>query len=190
MALGAAAAAAAGLALLACEPPGNARDTARDTATASPPAPPVPLSPHEFWARVGVLFDPERTAPGDTVGELTVDTVAATVAYDSTRVGIARFRGEIRLSGRTMRNPDDDLATRAVCFEADSISAARLPRWRGDARRPWFCFTNERTAARTLAPPGEERAATVVIDRFTIHRGMSDEVNSARLVRVPLRGSP
>jgi hypothetical protein len=32
-------------------------------------------------------------------------------------------------------------------------------------------------------PPFEVQA-TVVIDRFTIHRGLSDEVNSARFVRV------
>ena len=109
---------------------------------------------------------------------------------DSTYVGIARFRGEIELSGRTFRHPDADLGGVAPCFEADSASAAKLPRWAGDERRPWFCFVNRADATRALGPPGNEREATIVIDGFTIHRGLSDQVNEARLVRVVRVESP
>jgi hypothetical protein len=107
---------------------------------------------------------------------------ARTTPVDSTFVGTARFRGEIELSGQTLRHPESDV--QAICFEADPPSAARLPRWQGDERRPWFCFTNDAEVRRALGPPSDGVRAIVVIDRFTIHRGLSDEVNSARLVRV------
>ena len=132
--------------------------------------------------RPGIRFDPATLRSGARVGELTVDSVVARVTpIDSSYVGTARFRGEIELSGQTLRHPESDV--QAICFEADSLSAARLPRWQGDERRPWFCFTNDADARRALGAPSEGVPATVVIDRFTIHRGLSDEVNSARLVR-------
>jgi hypothetical protein len=84
-----------------------------------------------------------------------------------------------------MRHPDSDV--QLVCFEADAGSAARLPRWEGDDRRPWFCFENQAQARRAVGPPSDGVKATVVIDLFTIHRGLSDEVNGARLVRVVSR---
>lgn len=160
------------LTLVACsEPPRND----------APPNAPPPAEP----PRPGIRFDPATLRPGASVGAVIAESVAArSTPIDSTYVGTARFGGEIELSGQTVRHPDSDLRTIAVCFEADSPSAARLPRWQGDERRPWFCFTNEAEARRALGPPGEGVGATVVIDRFTIHRGLSDEVNSARLVRV------
>jgi hypothetical protein len=133
--------------------------------------------------RSGVRFDPGGIASGDSVAGLVVDSVALRRAYDSTLLGDVRFRGEVALTGRTMRHSDHP-DVRAVCFEADSASGERLPRWRGDERRAWFCFEDRARAERLLAPAGVERDASVVVDRFTIHRGMSDEVNSARLVRV------
>jgi hypothetical protein len=102
---------------------------------------------------------------------------------DSTLVGTAAFRGRIELSGATVRHPEAD-ATKDVCFEADSASAARLPRWAGDRRRPWFCFSNASAAARELGPPRTERPAHVVISHFVIHRGLTDEVNAAQFVRL------
>jgi hypothetical protein len=102
---------------------------------------------------------------------------------DSSFVGDISFRGEIELTGHTMRHFEAD-ATNAACFEADSASAARLPRWAGDRRRAWFCFSNAPAATRALGPSQEERPARVVIADFTIHRGLSDQVNSARFVRL------
>ena len=136
--------------------------------------------------RGGVRFDPSRIAIGDRIAGLVVDSVTLRRAYDSTLLGTVRFRGEVALTGRTMRHHDHP-DVRVVCFEADSSSAERLPRWADDERRTWFCFDDRLRAERLLAPAGVERDASVVIDRFTIHRGMSDEVNSARLVRVPPR---
>ena len=109
-------------------------------------------------------------------------------ADSTTLVGSVRFSGELSLTGRAIPHFDSDV--HEVCFEADAASAARMPRWAGDTRRPWFCFANQAEAQRSLAAPHETRPATVVIDRFTIYRGLSDQVNSAELVRVVTRGDP
>lgn len=134
-------------------------------------------------ARPGIRFDPATLRVGTQIGELVVDSVAARLTpIDSTYVGVARFRNEITLRGSTMRHPDSDLRDTTSCFEADSSSAARFPRWAGDERRAWFCFANRAAAARALGT--DSVRATIVIDAFTIHRGLSDEVNSARFVRL------
>jgi hypothetical protein len=138
--------------------------------------------------RPGVRFDPALLQPGARVGELIVQAVDVhQTAVDSSHVGTVRFIGAIELSGLTLRHPDADLANVALCFEADSTSASRLPRWSGDERRPWFCFENRAEAARALGAPSEGVSATLVVERFTIHRSLSDAVNSARFVRL-LRG--
>ena len=139
--------------------------------------------------RPGIRFDPSKVRRGSSIGLLVVDSIAArqAVAADSLYVGTARFRGTIELRGWTMRHPDPDAYRVVTCFEADSSSAARLPRWEGDERRAWFCFSNRAAAAQALGPPSEGVPATIVIDQFTIHRGLSDEVNSARLVRLVRR---
>jgi hypothetical protein len=135
-------------------------------------------------ARLGVVFDPGRVKPGDTIAGLVVERVAAHYTpIDSTLVGTAGFRGEMELGGATIRHPEAD-ATKEVCFEADSASAARLPRWAGDRRRAWFCFSNATAAARALGPPQTEWPARIVISHFVIHRGLSDEVNAAQFVRL------
>jgi hypothetical protein len=139
--------------------------------------------------RGGIRFDPSRVKPGTRIGELVLDSIAVRQALDSTLVGMARFRGEIALSGWTLRNPDPDLHRVMTCFEADSTSAARLPRWSGDERRTWFCFSNRADAARALGPPSAGVPARILIEDFTIHRGMSDEVNSARFLRRLDRGA-
>ena len=140
--------------------------------------------------RPGIRFNPATLRKGANVGALVLDSITVRQAVvDSTHVGVAHFRGEIQLAGRTMRHPDPDASRVFTCFEADSSSAARLPRWSGDERRLWFCFSNRAEAAQALGPPSEGVPATIVIDRFTIHRGMSDEVNSARFVRLVRRGA-
>ena len=173
-----------GLALAAC---GEERQTEtsrvatiRSATTASLAAPSQP----------GIRFDPVALRPGTPVGELVAESVdARRTPLDSSYVGVARFRGRMRLSGWTLRNPDPDLYDVAVCFEADSASASRLPRWSGDERRPWFCFGNRHDAARALGPASEGVPATIVIERFTINRGLSDQVNSAWFVQL-VRGGP
>ena len=132
--------------------------------------------------RLGVIFDPLAVKPGDLVGGLEVATADARLALDSTPVGAIAFRGEVVLRGRRIAHFDADLEERTVCFEADSTSAMRLPRWRGDRRRPWFCFDNPVEAESGLGSTSRE-IVSVVIDEFTIHRGLSDQVNSARFVR-------
>ncbi|HEX6313824.1 MAG TPA: hypothetical protein VFZ73_03160 [Gemmatimonadaceae bacterium] len=139
--------------------------------------------------RPGIRFDPSRVRPGARIGDLVLDSIAVQQALDSTLTGTATFRGEIALSGWTLRNPDPEMYRVMTCFEADSTSAARLPRWSGDERRAWFCFSNRADAARALGPPSEGVPARIVIEHFTIHRGMSDEVNSARFVRRLDRGA-
>jgi hypothetical protein len=133
----------------------------------------------------GIRFDPAAVAAGAKIGAMTLDSIAVRTAFDSTRVGTAWFSGAVELSGAKLRHFEAD--SDALCFEADSASAARLPRWEGDERRSWFCFINRRAAQAALGPPGDSARATVVIDRLTIHRGMSDEVNGARFVRALTR---
>lgn len=136
-------------------------------------------------ARIGVIFDPGRVRTGDTIAGVVVDRVSVSRAVvDSSLVGDITFRGEIELSGSTLPHFEAADAADAACFEADSASAARLPRWEGDRRRPWFCFSNVRSAARALGPGRGTRRARIVIADFTIHRGLSDQVNSARFVRL------
>jgi hypothetical protein len=139
--------------------------------------------------RPGIRFDPSTLHRRARIGTLIVDSIDARQASDSTWVGTARFQGRIQLRGWTLRHPDPDLYRILTCFEADSTSASRLPRWSGDERRAWFCFANRVEAARALGPPSEGVPATIVIEDFTIHRGLSDEVNSVRFVRLVRRGT-
>jgi hypothetical protein len=171
------------------------RDAVLDTASArvadtqpqSPPSSvyqPDPDTAGDRRARLGVVFDPGRVRVGDTIAGLVVERIAAHhTPLDSTLVGTAAFRGTIELAGSTIRHFEAD-ATKEVCFDADSASAARLPRWAGDRRRAWFCFSNAAAAARALGPPRTEWPARVVISHFVIHRGLTDEVNAAQFVRL------
>lgn len=139
--------------------------------------------------RPGIRFNPATIQKGTNVGALVLDSISVRpTIVDSIHVGMARFRGEIQLAGWTMRHPDADAYRVFTCFEADSSSATRLPRWSGDERRPWFCFSNRAEAAQALGPPSEGVPATIVVDQFTIYRGMSDEVNSARFLHLVRRG--
>ena len=169
----------ASVSLLACGESPSPRPADDDNpATSSAP-------PGERTDAPGIRFDPSAVRRGDTIGVLVLDSIVAQRnIIDSTYVGTAGFRGRIELSGRTIPHFDSDLRDGSICFEADSAAAARLPRWQGDLRRSWFCFSNSADAASALGPAGTERAASIAIDDFVIHRGLSDEVNSARLVEV------
>ena len=179
--------------ITACGRPGSDRvpDTSSARLAASQPQTPAPSASQPDpdtvglrRAQLGVVFDPSRVRPGDTIAGLVVERIVAThTPMDSTLVGTAGFRGQVELSGATMRHPEAD-ATKDVCFEADSASAALLPRWGGDRRRAWFCFSNASAAARALGPPRTEWPAHIVISHFVIHRGLTDEVNAAQFVRL------
>lgn len=137
----------------------------------------------------GIRFDPSTLRPGQRVGVLVADSVSTQLAIvDSTYVGYARFRGELELTGRIISHPDADVREVTTCFEADSVSAARLPRWSADERRSWFCFENQAEAERSIREAGAGSVLTVVIDDFTIYRNLSDAVNGASFVRLG-RGS-
>jgi hypothetical protein len=167
---------AVAVALAACGT--NDRDRSADPGTADPdPA-------GAARARIGVIFDPSSVRAGDSVASLVVERVNVSRAVvDSSFVGDIAFRGEIELSGRKIPHFEPDVSG-AACFEADSASAAKLPRWAGDRRRAWFCFVNVQQATRALGPSSTGPPARVVIADFTIHRGLSDQVNSARFVRL------
>ena len=176
------------IALLACSE--GSRTPAKSDSLPTPGAVPATVAvgdPQRLTGNrvAGVRFDPTTIKVGDRVGTMQLDSIDVRTAFDSTRVGTARFSGAVELNGAKLRHFDSDVD--ALCFEADSASAARLPRWTGDERRAWFCFSNRATAQRALGPPGDSAAATIVIDRLTIHRGLSDEVNSARFVRAVTR---
>jgi len=135
-------------------------------------------------SRIGVIFDPSSVRVGDTIAGVVVERVSVTRAVvDSSYVGDITFRGKIELSGRKIPHFEADVSG-AACFEADSVSAARMPRWAGDRRRTWFCFSNLASANRALGPSSTGPPVRIVIDDFTIHRGLSDQVNSARFVRL------
>ena len=133
----------------------------------------------------GIRFDPTSLLPGDRVGNLVADSVSIRQTSGSDWVGLARFRGELMLGGHAT-HPAEASPT-AVCFEADSLSATRMPRVAGDRRRPVICFTNPGPAARELGPAAEARPATILIDGFSVLRGQSDGLNRARFVRLLAR---
>lgn len=139
--------------------------------------------------RPGVLFDPATIRVGQRVAGLVVDSMAVVPTADSILVGVVRFRGTAALSGTTIQHFDADASASTECFETDSASAATLPRWVGDARRSWFCFDNRDAARQLLGAPAPGSASTIVIERFTIHFGFSDQVNSASLVSARPAGS-
>jgi hypothetical protein len=152
-------------------------EAARDSARAPDPRP----------TQVVVEFDPLMTYRGDTVRALTVDSIAAQRTPNGEVVGLARFAGALILTGQTFRHPDGDDYP-FPCFEADTTSARKLPRWSGDERRPWLCFENRDEARMKLGEASSGIPATIRVDRFTIHRNLSDAVNSARLIEVVSRG--
>lgn len=177
-------------AIVAC---GDASRTETRSVDSATPAPAPPKTVGNSWVLTGndvagIVFSPTKIRIGERVGELTLESIEVRATPDLTRVGTARFRGEVVLSGATLRHPEADLRERDLCFEADSVSAARMPRWAGDERRAWFCFENQAEAQRLLGPPSEGTNATIIVDRFNIHRGLTDEVNSARLRRVAKPG--
>ena len=152
------------------------------------PAARVPVDSTPAAPQPANRFDPAAVRRGDTVVGLVLDSIDRARTPSDEWVGSARFAGVLTISGRTFRHPDGDDYP-FPCFEADSASARRLPQWAGDERRPWFCFENADEARTRLGAGGPGHAATIRIDRFTIHRSLSDAVNSAHLLAVDALGA-
>jgi hypothetical protein len=148
----------------------------RPTADARQGTDSVALSPRTADNR----FDPATVRRGDTVGALVLDSIERQQTPSGEWVGRAWFSGTVSLTGETFRHPDG-ADYPYPCFEADTSSASRLPRWSGDSRRAWFCFENASDAKARLGDAVGIRKS-IVVDRFTIHRNLSDAVNSSRLV--------
>lgn len=131
-------------------------------------------------------FDPASIQVVDRVLGLTVthrDLSPAPSMGDSVYVGSVEFSGELTLSGSYRPHPDYP-EVQALCFDVDEVSAARLPRMRGDERRVWFCFTNQEEAVRALGSPPAEGRATIVIDEYRTVRQFTDAFDTATLLRV------
>ena len=152
-------------------------ETTADSTTPAAQRPPADTA----WESVGQPFDPRRARIGDSVGALRIDTIDVRDAIEGEIVGMARFAGRLALEGRTMAHPDyPDWSD--PCVEIDLESARQIPRWRGDRRRPWFCFENREVAKRAIGDPLPRRPVAIVVDRYTIHVNLSDAVNEARLL--------
>jgi hypothetical protein len=128
-------------------------------------------------------FDPATARRGDTVAGLVLDSIQRQRTPSGEWVGSAWFSGTSSLTGETFRHPDGDDYP-YPCFEADTASAVRVPRWKGDSRRAWFCFENNSEAKARLGGAIAGVRKSIVVDRFVVHRNLSDAVNSARLVEV------
>lgn len=173
------------LALSACASPDDGPEVTQEEIAVPPDAVQEETAVRpDTVRRPGIRFDPDSIVPGTRVGDLVLDSIRVGRTPSGPSVGSAFFGGELSLTGHTLRHFDADLAPVSVCFEADPASAARMPRWEGDERRPWFCFDDPAVAARLIASPGDSVQATIVIDDFTIHFSFSDAVNSARIVRM------
>jgi hypothetical protein len=127
-------------------------------------------------------FDPDTLSVGDRVLGLVVEDLRLQTAFDSTRVGSVTFAGEAQISGTLVRHPDSDLS--AVCMDLDPASARRLPRWMGDTRRPWLCFSNDSLARTVLGARPIGSGVAVIIRRYQTVRSFSDAVDNAELVGV------
>ena len=168
------------LALLACSSGEKADQPASARADTPAPAAPAPRAANEF--------DPAALRVGDTLMGLRVERadVRRAAAIDSSYVGDVRFAGEVTVSGRP-RAHHDFPEVRTLCFDVDSTSAARLPRWPGDRRRVWFCFDNQEAAVRALGPARADTAVapvTIAIDRYQTVRHFTDAYDTATLLRL------
>ncbi len=96
----------------------TARALPRSTQPQAPPSPGLEADPDPEGAarsRVGVVFDPSRVKPGDSIAGLVVERIdASPTVVDSTLVGSIAFRGEMELAGHTVRHPEAD----ASCLES------------------------------------------------------------------------
>jgi hypothetical protein len=78
----------------------------------------------------------------------------------------------------------------AVCFIPDETFERALPRFPGDDRRAWFCFSNLSAAMKGFALPagrkgcGMRGTARIVVSDYVVSREGGESVDKARLERV------
>jgi len=92
-------------------------------------------------------------------------------------IGEIRYAGEESVRGAFQMHPDAEFP--ALCFFVDELDRGKLPRFRNDVRRPWFCFTNQ-DEVRGVAKAGQE--ARIRIADFHYRYSHTDTYNSARFV--------
>ncbi|MBT9495055.1 MAG: hypothetical protein IV107_22510 [Paucibacter sp.] len=76
-----------------------------------------------------------------------------------------------------------------ICFFPSAKSSPLLPRWSGDQRLAWFCFSQTARAAKQLSIPlqfipgtcGVAGTATVEIDDYVVYASEGDGNDSAAL---------
>lgn len=111
------------------------------------------------------------------------------------------YAGQVRLSGRyewRLQDPWPELTGNSVCFEADAPSARRVPRRPGDARGPFFCFSNSDAARRLFklkaAAPGAvcgyAGKAEIVVGEYVANTAISDVLDFAALRKVVRADAP
>lgn len=94
-------------------------------------------------------------------------------------IGEIRYAGEESVRGTFQMHPDAEFP--ALCFFVDELDRGKLPRFRNDVRRPWFCFTNE-DDVRRVAKAGQ--TARIRIADYHYRYSHTDTYNSARFVRI------
>jgi hypothetical protein len=143
---------------------------------------PAPVAGRPDSARASNVFDPAGLVTGARVLDMVVERLRIEKAHDSTLVGSVTFAGDVRLRGTLIDHPDDMVT--ATCMRLDSLSAARLPLWRGDTRKRWLCFSNDSLARAALAGVAEGAEIEVRIRRFTTVWQYSDVYDTAELAEV------
>ncbi len=84
----------------------------------------------------------------------------------------------------------------AVCFIPDAKSEKAIPRFAGDDRRAWFCFSNLSAAMKGFALPagrkgcGMRGTAHIVVSDYVVSREGGESVDKARLERVLSKSTP
>lgn len=161
-------------------------NVAEETAPTAP-APEVPASPVETAPESGAnVFDPSQVEAGDEVAGLEIQSVDVNwfEAYNG-YVGTVQFQGETTVTGtyEQLYTPEENLES-FPCFRVNAEAASQLPRFEGDQRNPWFCFSNAEAAQQALGDVEELPNQTIVIDNFQYVYMPSDVFNSATFVEI------
>jgi hypothetical protein len=84
----------------------------------------------------------------------------------------------------------------AVCFIPGEKYEKAIPRFAGDDRRAWFCFSNLLAAMKGFALParakgcGSRGTARIVVSDYVVSREGGESVDKARLERVLSKSAP